>query len=138
MSRAKKTRKTGPIGVPKSAVKPKVSESRKKKRVGKKPGSRNSELLKKPSGSSAGVEKDKRLGSKKPIPLVQEIQKAKFKTPQEELEYIENDPVLQSLLDKQDQNQPLTPKEQHLVDEKLARHQFLCELLGIDEQDDEF
>ncbi|XOV80052.1 MAG: Der GTPase-activating protein YihI [Aestuariibacter sp.] len=141
MARQKKSRKVGPIGVKKDATKPKVKsqDSRKKKHTGKRPGSRNSELLKKVSSSSGSQTMDKRLGSKKPIPLLSEPANKRFKSPQEELEHIESDPVLQALLDRQEAEQSLSAKEQHKLNEMLARHQLLCELLGIDDdlEDDE-
>lgn len=140
MTRQKKTRKVGPIGVRKEnrAPKPKVQDTKKKKPKGKNPGNRNSELLKKAYSNSGGKQlHDSRLGSKKPIALIKQPDAKKFKTPQEELDYIENDPELQRLLDKEESGHPLTPQQQRLLDEKLSRHQFLCELLGISDEEDE-
>lgn len=141
MARRKKTRKIGQIGVRKDPNAPKkpTSTPRKKKHTGLRSGNRNSELLKKQESKHQTQAIDKRLGSKTPIKLTSEVTKQKFRTPQEELESIENDATLQALLDKQDEGVELTKKEQSTLDTALARHQLLCELLGINDdfEDDE-
>lgn len=146
MPRTKKSRKPGPLGTPKQSVSRSQSDSKKKKvSKGRASGSRNSlieqdSLEPKPFSGS----KDKRLGSKKKISLFSENKKEaqqpkpllpKFKSPSEELDYIENDRRLQSLLDKIDTGGSVSAEEQHYVDTLLARHKLLCDLLGIDTEE---
>ncbi|BDX04488.1 Der GTPase-activating protein YihI [Planctobacterium marinum] len=149
MPRVKKTRK-----VTQSAPRPKVrptenAPKRNKKLNGKAPGNRNSLKDGNPGGNQPGNtadKKDRRLGSKKKISLLSN-EKAeqnnnkrlipKFKTPQEELNYIENDTRLQALMDKMDDGQSVDKTEELYVDQLLARHKTLCELLGISVDADE-
>lgn len=147
MPRVKKTRKvTEPIP-PKSSQPIKEKSKKPKKTSGKAPGNRNS--LKDNKAASGHVNgsnthKDARLGSKKKVPLLvsgrtksePSKQVPKFKSPVDELNYIENDPKLQSLLDKIDNELSIAKDEQAYVTKLLDRHKVLCELLGI-KQDDE-
>lgn len=125
------------------------------KRRGHKAGSRaNPDAAKNQSGSSA-QKTDPRIGSKKAVPLVVETvfnnaNKAK-KTPkpqaeakpqlppEEELTLLENDPRLDSLLDKIDDGETLSAEDQSYVDQTLDRIDVLMELLGIElgDEDDE-
>lgn len=145
MSR-KKSRKVGLIGVrsvPKEQRQSVVSPSKPKKKVGNPSGSRHSAKVDQEQ-SHKTQNRDPRVGSKKAVPLIVEDKPAKqkpkqtFFSPKHELEAIENDQQLATLLDKVDNQQTLTPEQQKYVDEKLARHKTLCELLGIvDEEEPE-
>ena len=148
MASRKKSRKVGLIGVRKDPdYKPPVKADGKKqskKHKGKPAGSRhNIEQNKASSSSTASVKTDKRLGSKKPIKLVVEndnstkiapkaTPKVRFKTPKDELAAIEADQRLTDLLNKVDNGEALSIKQQDYVDKCLARHRELCDLLGID------
>ena len=70
-------------------------------------------------------------------PINTPLQKKKYATPAEELAALEADQRLASLLDKLDEDKPLTKEQQAYVDEKMARHRILCDLLGIVDNDDE-
>lgn len=148
MPRVKKSRKVTK-SLPRAKPKLPKSEIQKKpkKSTGKAPGNRNSLVEDKAKGGQsggAGANIDKRLGSKKKISLfgnkeTKEESKRlipKFKTPLDELNYIENDKRLQNLVDKLDQGKSISPQEQHYVDHLLNRHKVLCDLLGIVEEDD--
>ena len=61
----------------------------------------------------------------------------KFATPAAELAALEADNRLHTLLEKLETDVELTKDEQAYVDEKMARHKVLCDLLGIvDDIDD--
>lgn len=135
----KKSRKGGPIGIPKSSI-PAVRQpsDRVRKKKGNKAGSRQ-QLEQENQQQSPRNKKDSRIGSKVPVDLLRHkrkqepnltIQTQKFATPRDELNAIEQDSKLQSLLDKQD-TKTLTAAEKVYVEEKLARHLILCDLLGI-------
>ncbi len=75
MTRKKKSRKVGANGTFRLSKEQLLQlraqrEQRRKKVNGKRPGNRNSELLKKSESTSLRPHKDKRVGSKKAIPLV--------------------------------------------------------------------
>lgn len=149
MPRKKKSRKVGLIGVRKDPNKPRkntVSDRIKKPAKGKPAGSRhNVETGAKPEHKGNGGKQDPRLGSKKPIQLIKtvveqptaKIQKRKYATPAEELAAIEADDRLASLLDKLDDGQKLTKEQASYVEQMTARHQVLCDLMGIKPEDDE-
>jgi ribosome assembly protein YihI (activator of Der GTPase) len=150
MGRSKKSRKVGLIGVRKdpdfNPSKQRTSENpRPKKRKGRPAGSRHNVESTTSSGNKRQENKDPRHGSKKPIALVKQnaapintpLQKKKYATPAEELAALEADQRLASLLDKLDEDKPLTKEQQAYVDEKMARHRILCDLLGIVDNDDE-
>ena len=61
----------------------------------------------------------------------------KYATPADELAALEADNRLSDLLDKLDEGQAISKAEQQYVDDKMARHRILCDLLGIAESDDE-
>lgn len=151
MARVKKSRKVGQIGTPSVA-----NESRKqtsspatknKKTKGNKSGTRNSSATTDSNHSSTKMTGgDPRLGSKKPIPLVVEAKSSKsnkpkpaFFSPKQELQSIEDDQKLSSLLDLVDNGEKLEAEQQSYVDAKLARHKTLCDMLGIspDSEDQE-
>lgn len=145
---SKKTRKIGQIGARADKEKHKAqratSSGRKRKVTGLPAGSRHS-AADNASGTEMKVQKDPRLGSKKPIALVKAelsttpkpLPKPRFHSPQAELDALENDGQLQALLDRLDAGKAISSSEQKYVEDKMARHQILCELLGLDlEQDD--
>lgn len=124
---------------------PSPAPSRPKKKTGRPAGSRHNVETTNQSPTGKAVKKDPRLGSKKPIPLLLEpkvsasekTKKTKgFFSPQQELKALEQDTRLNKLLDKAEQNKRLTEEEQQYLNTKLARHQQLCTLLGIDQEGD--
>lgn len=140
MAASKKSRKVGRIGVRKDPDYQHTTGPLKKK-IGKghKPGSRhNVEQNTKgtASGKKGGVN-DPRHGSKKPVPLVlthkavTASERRKFATPAEELAFIEADQRLSKLLDLADADQPLSSDDRAYLEQKLARHRLLCDLIGI-------
>ena len=145
MSR-KKSRKAGLIGVrkdPDFKKKRKVEEKRVKKTIGKPAGSRhNPNADENPKNHQPGQIKDKRVGSKKPIALIkQESPKTqeprkKYFSPAQELETIESDELMNQLLDKLDAGKKLSAEHKQYLDQKLARHKVLCELLGINAEEE--
>ena len=89
--------------------------------------------------------KDPRIGSKKPISLLQpndstikskinQLPKIKL-TPQQELEQLENDNKLDHLLDLVEQGKTLTDDQQSYLDNKLDRIDQLMKQLGIEDDD---
>jgi ribosome assembly protein YihI (activator of Der GTPase) len=141
MPRQKKSRKIGQIGTP-SAPKAKrvtkVSDRKTKKTLGKPAGSRNNPEQSKDNQRGSGQLKDPRLGSKKPVPLIvskklvtTEHHKVKHFSPTQELNSIEQDERLMSLLEKSEAGAQLNREDKQYVDSKMARHQELCDLLGI-------
>ncbi len=96
-------------------------------------------------------EKDPRIGSKVPVPLVIESKiKVKSTTkpvtkveaeprlmPEEELSALENDERLDALLDRLDNGEVLGTEDQAYVDLTLDRIDTLMEQLGIELGDDE-
>ena len=143
MARLKKSRKIGKIGISKTPSNiRKPTEKRTKKHLGKPAGSRNNEALTVRQDTQK-VNKDPRHGSKKPISLFAETKeqktaakKVKYFSPTQELTAIEQDPRLATLLDKIDLGKNVTREDQHYVDQTLARHKILCELLGLTDQPD--
>ena len=153
MTRAKKSRKGGSIGIPKaikdssnsrSTSKP-TSPSRPKRKSGNAPGTRqNTDTTATKANSNSGSQ-DKRIGSKKPIPLIVEknqkpvakVQKRKYATPAEELAALEANDRFNTLLDKIEDEQALSKDDQDWLDQQLARHKVLCDLLGIKEEVEE-
>lgn len=142
MAKQRKSRKVGLIGVRKDPdYVHEKSSGRVKKHKGKAPGSRHNVDTKNAQASSGAKSKDPRHGSKKPIQLVKSPVKPaqrKYATPAEELAALEADSRLSALLDKLDEGNTLTAEQQYYVDEKMARHRILCDLMGIrDEEDDD-
>lgn len=147
MPRTKKTRKPGQIGTPKAEKKqvsgqksPSNPPRKKNSHKGQASGSRNSLVERTGEPNLAkSTKQDKRLGSKKKIALLAEKREKetkkqlvpKFKSPVDEVDYIENDKKLQGLLDKLDQQISVSPEEQVYVDTLINRHKLLCELLGM-------
>jgi ribosome assembly protein YihI (activator of Der GTPase) len=141
MARQKKSRKVGKIGIsktPSNVRKP--TEKRVKKHLGKPAGSRNNEALTIKQDTKK-INKDPRHGSKKPVNLVADSKeqktaskKVKYFSPAQELAAIEQDARLATLLDKVDLGKKITREEQHFVDQTLARHKILCDMLGLTDE----
>ena len=146
MPRKKKSRKGGLIGtpqLPKAQRKVKVDESKiKRKNFGKPAGSRNNPVQVKLSPNNV-KQQDPRLGSKKPVQLVVEKTETKIKlkpkhfSPSQELNAIEQDERLASLIEKLDSGARLSREDSEYVDMNMQRHRLLCELLGIADEVEE-
>ncbi|MDX5629900.1 MULTISPECIES: Der GTPase-activating protein YihI [unclassified Brenneria] len=124
---------------------------RQKKHRGHAAGSRAQETG--AAGKNAAQRKlaDPRIGSKKPIPLgitekavakpkpksVAPAEKSIALSPEEELTLLENDARLDELLERLDNGETLSVKDQSWVDETLDRIDVLMEQLGIELGDDE-
>ncbi|AZZ99697.1 Der GTPase-activating protein YihI [Pseudoalteromonas sp. R3] len=162
MTRKKKSRKVGNIGTPRLSKEKlqelrALKEQRNKKHKGKKPGSRNAQEAKVEESKTSGSKKDPRAGSKKPVALVPQPQQASEPklnrdlkpqvelkkvapvtlTPEEELRQLENDERLMALLERHERGELLTGKDAKYFNKSVARHQELCELLGIDDEFEE-
>lgn len=92
---------------------------------------------------TSNIIKDPRIGSKKPISLVQtdnpiikvnQPEKVKL-TPQQELDQLENDTKLDHLLDLVEQGKTLTNEQQSYLDNKLDRIDQLMKQLGYEDND---
>lgn len=92
---------------------------------------------------TSNIIKDPRIGSKKPISLVQtddpiikvnQPKKVKL-TPEQELDQLENDTKLDHLLDLVEQGKTLTNEQQSYLDNKLDRIDQLMKLLGYEDND---
>lgn len=92
---------------------------------------------------TSNIIKDPRIGSKKPISLVQtndpiikvnQPEKVKL-TPQQELDQLENDTKLDRLLDLVEQGKTLTNEQQSYLDNKLDRIDQLMKQLGYEDND---
>ena len=118
---------------------------RKRKHKGLPSGSRFNGPDNNQNKKSTNTIKDPRIGSKKPISLLQtndssiknkvnQPQKTKL-TPQQELEQLENDTKLDHLLDLVEQGKTLTDDQQSYLDNKLDRIDQLMKELGIEDDD---
>lgn len=162
MTRRKKSRKIGQIGTRKQDARPEKPDSGRTKKTpkGQKSGSRNSQLLKtEPTQTSASpVKGNKKLGSKKPIPLVVDKKDNKqtettvpkehkqptitltkanepVLTPEQELLSIEQDPTLIELVERVEAGEVLTGKDAKYFNKYINRHEELMAELGLDEED---
>jgi len=124
------------------------------KRKGLRPGARNSADTQEQQNQSA-KNKDARVGSRKPIALIAEATVKPVKAPkpvvvkaepvvtqeqqlakwERELDKLENDDRLNSLLDNLELEQAIAADDQEWLDKKLARHQELLKLLGLNEEE---
>jgi ribosome assembly protein YihI (activator of Der GTPase) len=161
MSRTKKSRKSpanGPVRLSQDKLKEMraLKEQRVKKTKGAKPGSRNApDLLDSESQNSQSGSRDKRIGSKKPVPLIATAAEPKVEmkrnlkptielkkviepefTPEQELEALENDERLLKLVERHEEGEMLTGKDAKYFNSRIARHQVLCELLGLEDEDE--
>jgi ribosome assembly protein YihI (activator of Der GTPase) len=165
MSRSKKSRKpgVGSSGAVKESQKTveAAPEKRIKKHKGKQAGNRQKEAIPKQEQQQASAKKDPRLGSKKPIDLGQIKTKASVKSTTkpkqapiaairtiepveastnllaQELEAIEQDERILLILSKQEDDIELNEDEIDYFNDKMERHQVLCEKLGISDDEDE-
>jgi len=162
MTRKKKSRKIGQIGVRKQDDRPeKKSPSIRKKKSpkGQKSGTRNSLMEEKlvTHSASGGVKKDPKLGSKKKIELKRTVTEQVTKpvapanikqpevkltkvvqnqiSPEEELANLENDEMLIDLAERVEAGELLTGKEAKYFNKNMARYDELCEQLGIEEEE---
>lgn len=159
MTRKKKSRTAGQLGIRhKPSAEARQERERpvetKKKGAGLKAGSRNSAQIEKTT-ESGNKNKDPRHGSKTPISLVATVAEQKLVAPQTEpkallakvkpvelppqveLDQIEQDEKLQSLLERIEQGEILTGKDAKYFNAKTARHAELLTILGLDLEDDE-
>lgn len=146
MPRKKKSRKIGQIGTPlapKTNRKPAPeSPKRNKKTLGKPAGTRNNPEQTSSQSRPSKTVRDPRVGSKKPIPLIVDdkpkvkVTKPTFFSPAQELESIEQNERFAMLLEKLDADAALSREEKAFVNKLTARHQELCDLLGIADEDD--
>ncbi len=145
----KKSRKVGRIGIPKSD-RPRqdqsdraneTSQGRVNRKSGNKSGTRQ-QLKHANQAANKNDKQDDRVGSKKPIDLnkykaggkvavPKEKKVVVYKTPQAEIEAIENNQELEVLLEKQIDGK-LTASEQSYVDTLTTRYRELCDLVGIE------
>ena len=98
-------------------------EKKKRKHKGLASGSRHSAVDAKTENQALDV-KDPRIGSRKKVPLMVE------------LEQLENNECLNQLLDQLDEGKKLSAEDQQFVDECLARVEQLMTELGIAEEDE--
>lgn len=124
---------------------------RQKRHSGNRSGARTNVESSNKKGQTQAEEKDPRIGSKVPVPLVVDskvkakpttkpVAKAEAKprlTPEEELTKLENDERLDALLDRLDNDEVLSKEDQAYVDLTLDRIDALMEQLGIELGDDE-
>lgn len=168
MSRTKKSRKpgTGSSGAKKIEKTEKTVTPEKHKRIRKKTGnqagSRQTVANKNDTDAAQNVNKDPRLGSKKPIALgtvevksktvkaspAKKIQKDAIApirtsaqiTPQEalrqELASIENDELLLDIVEKQEQELPLTEDEVNHYNKLMDRHEEITDQLDLDDEEE--
>lgn len=117
---------------------------RQKKHRGNAPGSRAGTGQQGAAARKAAGEKDPRIGSKKPVdlgvksapvnaPVVQKV----ALSPREELNKLESDDRLDSLLERIENGETLTADEQSWVDAQLDRIDALMQQLGLSYDDDE-
>ena len=149
MTRKRKTRKIGPVGVrstPKDERKQSLPTKGKKisDRKGLPSGSRFSpkKASQADNASARSGADDPRHGSKKPVQLIMPEQtkhatSARKIEPAEELAMLENDDRLQDFLAALEEGETLHAEDQAWVDEQLARYQQLVEILGIDIDDED-
>jgi len=164
MTRQKKSRKIGQIGIRKQDArpeKPKANIRKKKAPKGQKSGNRNSlmdenQVSTNPT-TSAPKKKNSKIGSKKPIELVvtKKVVAEKPQTqhsdkkpevklkkaapvalpPEQELEQLENDQKLIELAERAEQGELLTGKDAKYFNKHMARYDELIEQLGLQEEE---
>lgn len=162
MSRTKKSRKPGsshfspPKENRKNLAEPEPRKPKNKK--GKPAGNRQQEGTQKAKSTNGPqAAKDPRIGSKKPIVLTKESNKAPVQAKakkvkespiaairtievdnslEQELHAIEQDPRLLAILEKQDQELALTAEEVDLFNTLMERHEELSVQLGLDDEEE--
>lgn len=153
MTRIKKARTPGRIGARKEnreTAEQSRERKRKANRKGLAPGSRHNVEGGTQGGKTQKAPQDPRLGSRKPVALVQEdntreqavvararpVPKPQL-TPEQELEALENNERLNTLLDRVEDGDKLSKEDKVWLDRTLARHQQLLEQLGLLDEDEE-
>jgi ribosome assembly protein YihI (activator of Der GTPase) len=146
MPREKKSRKVGKIGLTKTEAprKPKKAPTGKSKTTsGNKSGTRQQVAMSDANNKNGKQQGDPRIGSKTPINLAKYenkttnvVKKPIAKSPQQELDEIEQDMKLEKLLSKQETKR-LSPEEKTYVESSLKRHKELCKALGVVMESDE-
>lgn len=152
MTRIKKTRKGGPLAITKKDRQEGRNNLQKGKTRGKgqKAGNKQQQAQQMEQQKRAESNKDKRLGSKKPISLtpVQKTQEQSAIKPQQvwppktveaqkaALEQLENDANFMAQLDILEEGGVLPAAELQAFEEKLERYDWLIETLGLAEDDD--
>lgn len=153
MTRKKKSRKPGTSGAKAKTLASDISP--KKARKGNAPGSRHSMQSQKTHSNGQSQNEDPKkgsarkiaLGNKTPEPVV-EVKPEVTPKPQveevtqhdeqllweQELLDMENDLFMEEILGKLDDSEELDDQEQSYFDNYMARHQQLCDLLGIDDE----
>lgn len=161
MTRRKKSRKAGPLGIRKEDRPKRPSRNLEqlfsKKLKGNKPGTRNNPEETKVSSENTQHEvKDKRHGSKKPIaldatPVQQAPQEPVFKrdmqpsaklvkekpviTPEQELIALETEECFLALIEQVEEGNELNSKDAKYFNKCVKRHQELTEILGINDEE---
>lgn len=126
------------------------ARQRQKKRRGLASGSRAQEGNKTGGRNAQAQTVDRRIGSKKPVPLIAEGPTVKKQAateifiptttailPEVELENLENDERLDELLQRLERDEELSAPEQAYVDKTLDRIDELMTLLGIELEGDD-
>lgn len=161
MTRKKKIRSGGPIGVAKSidqtsgtGATTKKPQKHKHKGKGKPAGNKQQDAVQNANKQRAQNKKsqDPRLGSKRPVPLHlptrEAASKPKDETParvtpatpeqwQQELEQLEQDKAFMTALEALEQGAILPQHQQQQLEAKLERYEFLLDKLGLDEDDED-
>ena len=137
-----------------------LKEKKPKKQTGKKPGNRQQEAIKKSkSNNQSDQSRDPRIGSKKPIKLMPVNNATKNTTNakptkssplaairvvnsdnntlniEQQIKQIENDPLLQDILAKQEQNIALSEHEVEHYNTLMEQHQVLSAELKASEKE---
>ena len=124
---------------------------RQKKHRGNPAGNRQQEAMKKEQAQT-NEQKDPRIGSKKPIPLIVDNQAPKVDKKksaptkmepmrlslEEELALLENDTRLDELLSRLEEGGKLNPEEQAYTEKTLDRIDALMAELGIEFEEDDY
>lgn len=153
MTRRKKTRKQGPLGVksqPKNVREHGATDNSKKpqRSKGKPAGNRHAEgAAKSAAATGESRQNDPRVGSKRKIPLsvaspapapaTKQKAAAEPLSPEQEFAALEENERLQKLLARLDDGKALSAEDQQWVDRQLTRYRALAEKLGIDLEDDD-
>lgn len=164
MTRQKKSRKVGQIGVRKQESRPADTKSPRKRKApkGQQSGNRNSLVDDKVTSSTVSSDsskKDPRVGSKKPISLIKKpsepkpekpkldpskavpaakLEKVKEQIdPKVELDTIESDARLIELAQRVENGELITGKDAKYFNKMMDRHAELLDILGLDDEPEE-
>lgn len=106
---------------------------------GRPPGSRQHQQVQSGAVTISHQDRDPRVGSNKPIDLTRyqaRFDYPVFDNPTEELAFIESHELLDELMQKKESGS-LSGVEAQFFDRLMSRYEFLIELLGIDDSEDE-